>query len=133
MPSDRRFLIVPCETQNREFDAKLLLACFAAERGFSVVVGSKKEINLRIGSLPRSVFLSKSLTNRNLRLYEILGQLGHRLACGDEEGLIHHSPESYLKAKVGDAAARKAERLLAWGPENARIWRELRSRALPGR
>jgi surface carbohydrate biosynthesis protein len=123
MPSVRRSLIIPAETQNREFDAKLLLACFAAERGFAAVVGSKKEINLRLGSLPRSIFLSKSLTNRNLRLYEILENLGHPLVCGDEEGLIYFSPESYLKSKVGDAAFRKAAALLAWGPENARIWR----------
>ncbi len=32
-------LVIPCETQAREFDAKLLLACFAAERGHAVVVG----------------------------------------------------------------------------------------------
>ncbi len=48
-----RVLIIPCETQAREFDAKLLLSCFAAEQGFRVIVGSKKEINKRIGSLRR--------------------------------------------------------------------------------
>ena len=32
-------LIVPVETQVRELDAKLLLSCVAAERGFPVIMG----------------------------------------------------------------------------------------------
>jgi surface carbohydrate biosynthesis protein len=116
-------LVIPCETQAREFDAKLLLACFAAERGHRVIIGSKKAINLRLGSLPRSIFLSKSLTKRNLLTYEVLERLGHAIVCGDEEGLVYASPESYLHSKVSSATLRKASALLAWGPENARIWR----------
>ena len=116
-------LVIPCETQAREFDAKLLLACFAAERGHRVVIGSKKAINLRLGSLPRSIFLSKSLTKRNLLTYGVLERLGHSIVCGDEEALVYASPESYYQSKVATATLRKASALLAWGPENARIWR----------
>lgn len=116
-------LVIPCETQAREFDAKLLLACFAAERGFEVIVGSKKEINKRIGSLPRSIFVSKSLTKRNLLNYELLDRLGHAVVCGDEEALVYASPDSYLHHKVAAATLRKARALLAWGPENEQLWR----------
>ncbi len=116
-------LIIPCETQAREFDAKLLLAAFAAERGFSVIVGSKKEINKRIGSLPRSIFVSKSLTKRNLLNYELLDRLGHQVVCGDEEALVYASPDSYLHHKVAAATLRKARALLAWGPQNEQLWR----------
>jgi surface carbohydrate biosynthesis protein len=117
-------LIIPCETQARELDAKLLLAAFAAERGFSVLVGSKKEINKRIGSLPRSIFVSKSLTKRNRLNYELLDRLGHAVVCGDEEALVYASADSYLHHKVAAPTFRKARALLAWGPENARLWRE---------
>ena len=72
MREQRQPLIIPCETQSREFDAKLLLACFAAERGFPVIVGSKKEIYLRIGALPRSIFLSKGSRFRLARSLRIL-------------------------------------------------------------
>ncbi len=116
-------LIIPCETQAREFDAKLLLSCFAAERGFSAIVGSKKEINRRIGSLPRSIFVSKSLTKRNLLNYELLDRLGHAVVCGDEEALVYASPDSYLHHKVAAATLRKAQALLAWGPQNEQLWR----------
>ncbi len=117
-------LTIPCETQAREFDAKLLLSCFAAERGHRVIVGSKKAINVRAGSLPPSIYLSKSLTSRNLLMYELLERLGHTIVCGDEEGLVYASAESYLHHKVAAPTLRKADALLAWGSENARIWRE---------
>ena len=116
-------LIIPCETQAREFDAKLLLSCFAAERGFSVIVGSKKEINMRIGSLPRSIFVSKSLTKRNLLNYELLDRLGHRVVCGDEEALVYASPDSYLHHKVAAPTLHKARALLAWGLQNEQLWK----------
>jgi surface carbohydrate biosynthesis protein len=116
-------LIIPCETQAREFDAKLLLAAFAAERGFCVIVGSKKEINKRIGSLPRSIFVSKSLTKRNLLNYELLDRLGHSVVCGDEEALVYASPDSYLHHKVAAPTLRKARALLGWGPQNEQLWR----------
>ena len=117
-------LILPCETQARELDAKLLLACFAAERGFTVIVGSKKEINKRVGSLPRSIFVSKSLTRRNLFMVELLDRLGHGIVCLDEEALVYASAASYLHHKVSAATFAKAQLLLAWGPENAQVWRD---------
>jgi surface carbohydrate biosynthesis protein len=117
-------LVIPCETQAREFDAKLLLSCFAAERGFSVIVGSKKQINKRIGSLPRSIFVSKSLTKRNLLNYELLDRLGHAVVCGDEEALVYASPDSYLHHKVAAPTLAKARTLLAWGPQNEQLWRD---------
>lgn len=121
---NERVLIIPCETQAREFDAKLLLGCFAAERGFRVIVGSKKEINKRIGSLPRSIFLSKSLTKRNLLIYSLLDRLGHEVVCGDEEALVYASVDSYLHHKVAESTFRQAKALLAWGERNAELWRE---------
>ena len=39
--SSRIPLILPCETQVRELDAKLLLASVAAERGYAPIVGSR--------------------------------------------------------------------------------------------
>ena len=116
-------LVVPVETQARELDAKLLLAAYAAEQGFQVWVGSKKELNKRIASLPRSTFLSKSLTKRNLLNYELLERLGHRLVCGDEEALVYASPDSYLHHKVAAKTFDKARVLLAWGKRNAELWR----------
>jgi surface carbohydrate biosynthesis protein len=124
MPRGRAPLIIPAETQARELDAKLLLACAAAERGFPVILGEKKRISLRIDRLPRGVFVAKGVTRRHRRIFRLLRQLGFSVVAGDEEGLVHPSAEHYLRAKVGPEALAQVETLLAWGPENARAWRE---------
>ena len=51
-------LILPVETQVREFDAKLLLACVAAERGMPTYIGFQNNGNLKLG-LREFVCLSK--------------------------------------------------------------------------
>jgi hypothetical protein len=49
-------LIIPVEEQSREFDAKLLLACVAAERGYPAVLGSRRAIHLSATRLPRGIY-----------------------------------------------------------------------------
>ena len=122
MPTPRRRLILPVEVYNREFDAKVLLACFAAERGFSVIVGSKREIHLKMDTLPQSIYLAINLSDRNIVIDTLLQKLGHRIAGGDEEGIVYSSPEVYIKEKLGPEVFKKPEIFLAWGPENRRIW-----------
>ena len=40
-------LLIPVENQVRELDPKLLLACIAARRGFSSIIGSRREMDRR--------------------------------------------------------------------------------------
>ena len=119
----RRRLTLPVEILNREFDAKVLLACFAAERGFTVIIGSKREIHLKVGSLPRSIYLAINLSDRNITIDELLNKLGHTIAGGDEEGVVYTAPEVYIKEKVGPVVFKKPELFFAWGPENAHNWK----------
>ena len=71
-------LIIPVENQVRELDPKLLLACIAAQRGFAVIIGSHREVDFRITSFPRSLYLNKSMTDRNLKMFRIIGKIGPR-------------------------------------------------------
>lgn len=123
MQAPQKSLILPCETRNRELDARLLLGCSAAEQGFRVFIGAKREINMQAMRLPRSIYLQKSLSKRSFRMYDILDRVGHWIVSGDEEGIVYYSVENYWKEKIHPPTIRKARALLAWGPENERIWR----------
>ncbi len=123
MPNPRRRLILPVEIFNREFDAKVLLACFAAERGFSVIIGAKREINLNLDAFPPSIYLPINMHNRNQVTAHLLENLGHTLAGMDEEAIVYCSPEVYVKEKLGTIVFPQPKVFLAWGPENARIWK----------
>ena len=93
MKAKKATLIIPVENQVRELDPKLLLACIAAKRGFSVVIGSHREIDFRIASFPRSIYLNKSFTIRNLKMFRIMHKLRHEIVTWDEEALVHLPPE----------------------------------------
>jgi surface carbohydrate biosynthesis protein len=88
-------LIIPVENQVRELDPKLLLACIAVRRGFAVFIGSHREVDFRITSFPKSLYLNKSMTERNLKMFRIIEKMGHEILTWDEEALVHLPAETY--------------------------------------
>jgi hypothetical protein len=91
-------LLIPVENQVRELDPKLLLACIAAKRGFSSVIGSRRELEFRIDSYPKSIYLSKSMTRRSLIFFRMARKFGHHIVTWDEEALVHLPPGNLLLA-----------------------------------
>ena len=117
-------LIIPVENQVREFDPKLLLACIAARRGFSAMIGSRWEIDNRIASFPRSVYLSKSMTARGGKMLQIMHKIGHEVVAWDEEALVHLPPETFFSRRISPAGIKHVSHLFAWGQDNADLWRQ---------
>jgi surface carbohydrate biosynthesis protein len=121
--SSRVPLIIPVEIQVRELDAKLLLACVAARRGFPVVIGRLKSIMAQILSFPPSVFVSKGTGARSVEKFQLLRGLGHEIAGWDEEALVHLPPDVHFAKRVSPIAGQNISHLFAWGPESADLWR----------
>ena len=117
-------LLIPVENQVREFDPKLLLSCIAAKRGFSSVIGSRREMEFRIASFPRSIYLSKSMTIRSALLFKVAHRVGHNIVAWDEEALVHLPPETYFSDRLSPVAMQYVSHLLAWGQGNANLWRQ---------
>jgi surface carbohydrate biosynthesis protein len=116
-------LIIPVENQVRELDPKLLLACIAARRGFTSIIGSHREIDFRIASFPRGLYLNKSMTDRNLKMFRIMHRIGHAILTWDEEALVHLPPDIYYSRRLSPVAIRYVSHLFAWGENNADLWR----------
>jgi surface carbohydrate biosynthesis protein len=117
-------LIIPVENQVREFDPKLLLACIAARRGFSAMIGSRWEIDNRIASFPRSIYLSKSMTARGGKMLQIMRKIGHEIVAWDEEALVHLPPETFFSRRISPTGIKHVSHLFAWGQDNADLWRQ---------
>ena len=117
-------LMIPVETQVREMDAKLLLASFAAERGFPVVIGSRAFLHFRVSSIPRGVYLAKSLRTLSIRMFHILRSLGHEIVAWDEEGLLREPDPEYYRWRLSPVTMGQVSHLMAWGPDDARTFRE---------
>jgi surface carbohydrate biosynthesis protein len=116
-------LIVPVESQVRELDAKLLLACAAAERGFPVVLGSRALLHHAVADLPRGVYLAKSMRGLSDRMFGILHGLGHAIAAFEEEGLVRLPDPEYYRRRLSAKALGLVSLLLCWGEDDARLFR----------
>jgi len=124
MNHQKATLLIPVELQVRELDAKLLLACIAARRGFPSVIGPRREMHFHIPSFPKSIYLSKSLTSGSKSVFRMLSRLGHKIVAWDEEALVHLPPEAYFKHRLSPAAIKYVSLLFAWGKDNVELWRQ---------
>lgn len=114
--------IIPVENQVRELDAKLLLACAAAERGFPVVLGSRSYINFVMPSLPRGLFLAKSLRALSKRSLNLIHGFGHDIVAWDEESLVRYDSPDYYDWRYSEDTFKVIDRLFAWGADDAEFF-----------
>ena len=124
MKPKKTILQIPVESQIREFDAKLLLACIAAKRGFASVIGSRQELKSRIASFPRSIYVSKDLRAGSRHIFKIMRKLGCMIVAWDEEALIHQLPEVYYGTRLSPLSIKYVSHMFAWGENNAELWRQ---------
>ena len=120
----RASLLMPVENQVRELDAKLILACIAAPRGFSSYIGPRREMHYNITAFPRGIYLSKSITISSYIVFRMLRHLGHKVVAWDEEALVHLPAETYYSRRLSPRAMAQVTRLFAWGEDNAELWRQ---------
>jgi surface carbohydrate biosynthesis protein len=123
MAAPNAFLLIPVENQVRELDAKLLLACVAARRGLSSFIGSKRDVDDRIASFPRSIYIAKSLLHGHRKLFRTARQLGHEIVAWDEDSLVHLPAETYYSRRISPVSLACVSQLFAWGEDNAELWR----------
>lgn len=121
---NKKALILPCETRAREFDAKLLLACHAAENGIPSIVGSKKIIDRIAPSLPNGLYINKSIGPHSTTVLRMLKRIGFTVTAWGEEGLVWATPELYRLTKLDGRALQEPRCIFAWGKANADAIRE---------
>jgi surface carbohydrate biosynthesis protein len=124
MTSKKPVLLIPVENQVRELDAKLLLACIAARRGLASIIGSKRDVESRVTSFPRSIYIAKSMLHGHRKFLRIARKLGHEIVAWDEDALVHLPPEIYYSRRLSPQSMACVSHLFAWGEDNAELWRQ---------
>ena len=124
MKKNNYTLLIPVENQVRELDAKLLLACVAAKRGFTSIIGPRREMHFQIPRFPQSIYLSKGVSTGSTSVFKMLRRFGHQIAAWDEEALVHLPQELYFRRRLSPVAIQCVTDLFAWGEDNAELWRQ---------
>jgi surface carbohydrate biosynthesis protein len=115
-------ILLPVETINREFDAKLHLALRAVARGKKAIIGGRQAINACLPSLPRSIYVSKGVRVGNRHILRLMEAFGHAVVALDEESLIRQSDEALLMM-IDEETFNRPRLLFAWGKSNADVWK----------
>ena len=68
--------------------------------------------------------MAKSLRKLSIRMFSILRQLGHEIIAWDEEGLLRWPDPEYYRQRLSPITIGQISHLLAWGPDNARAFRD---------
>ena len=101
-----------------------LLACVAAKRGLTSILGPKRKIESHIASFPKGIYLSKSLRIARRNFFAITRMLGHEIVAWDEEALVHLPPETYYSRRLSPVGMEHVSHMFAWGEENVELWRQ---------
>ena len=117
----RPYLILPVENQVRELDAKILLACVAAQQGYASIIGWRGLVDARIGRFPPSVYLAKSVSRENTKMFRINRKLGHTIIAWDEEAVVHYPAQVYYARRIGTEALKLIDVFIAWGDDNREL------------
>lgn len=115
-------LLIPVESQVRELDGKLLLACTAAEKGFNTIIGSRAYIHHHSSKVNNAIYLAKSMRRFSIRMFKIMHGLGHRIAAWDEEGLVRLPDNQYYRHRLSPIAFDYIDHLFAWGKSDAHVF-----------
>lgn len=104
-------------------DAKLLLGCMAAERGFPVIIGSRAFIHFLVDSIPRGIYLAKSMASLSIRMFDILRKLGHEIVAWEEEALLRDPDPEYYRRRLSPFTIQQLSHIFAWGADDAETFR----------
>jgi surface carbohydrate biosynthesis protein len=112
---------IPVEVKDRELYAKLLLAKFASEHGFNVILGKKNDLNRLVLNMPKGIYYALGIAENYNIFFKKMSELGHVVVVGEEEGLITYSDEMYLDMRISPKTIRHVDLIFTWGRENFSI------------
>ena len=112
---------IPVEIKKRDYLSRLLVAYYAAKRGYNVLIGSKNQIDKFVKYSKPGIYLGLVTTKTYSKFYIYLKKKNFKIFVIDEEGLITFDDKMYLDLKVSGETLNKIEKLFTWGEEHKNI------------
>jgi surface carbohydrate biosynthesis protein len=119
--NSKNWIYIPVEVKVRELRAKTLLANFAADRGYNVVLGEAHAVRRCLHQMPAGVVLEKGVAPSKNESFRFAKAKGHRVMSWCEEGLVFFNDEDYVRRKITPEDLRACECFFAWGPYQAEL------------
>lgn len=122
MTAKSKWIYLPVEVKNREFDGRLLLACCATERNYNVIIGKKNALARSYEYLPRGMIIDKAISAFREKQLNKLKSCGFRITVSDEESIgIYREPEIFLDQRMSKNTLNIIDFFFSWGPEQTKL------------
>lgn len=112
-------IYIAIEIMSRELYGKALLACVAAENGYTAVIGDSAEMREALRTWKPGTIVWKGLVKKGQNNYRLFHHFGHKVVAQCEEGLVYPSADFYTKLRVSEEALQEVDRFFAWGDNQA--------------
>ncbi|MGA1545145.1 MAG: surface carbohydrate biosynthesis protein [Saprospiraceae bacterium] len=111
-----KLLFIPIEVKPREFHSRLLLAHFAIQQDFTVIIGEYSQVVHKAIECATGIFIDKCLSSSKYNIAKKLSESSIKIVSLDEEGLCHHNNEYLFKNFRSDKKSFQiAEKVFCWG------------------
>ena len=124
-------LILPIEEKNRELNSRVLIALYAIEAGYDVIIGQQWELFASLSKLPPSVVLFKGSNTVQARHMAEAKKIGHFI-CAIEEEIFALTDDREIRREYDPDARAALDLVLAQGDHQAdvvaRAWPEMADR-----
>lgn len=111
----------PIEIYRREFLSRIIFALKAANRGFSVVIGTKVELYSKLNILRPGHYILKSVQHNLINFVKGLKKKNFKISAIDEEGLMHYDDQYYLR-RYGENTINEIDNyFFCWGAKDMKL------------
>ena len=78
-------------------------------------MGSRAYAHFQVASVPRGIYLAKSMRGLSSSMFKRLRQLGHEIVAWEEEALVHPPSETYFSLRLSPKTIKNVSHVFAWG------------------
>jgi len=110
-----KIVFIPIELKNREYKAKLLLANFFLQAGYSVCIGSLWHMDAFMSNAENSVYITKDFYKYRYPFLNSLHLNGNFVLGWDEEGLIYDTDDYYMVSALNKETLSSIDLVITWG------------------
>lgn len=115
-----KFVFLPIEVMNREYKAKLFLANFFLNAGYSVVIGSIWHMDKFLDNAENTVYITKDFYKYRSDFLKSLHKNNHFVVGWDEEGLIYDTDDYYIGTQLNAETLTALDLIITWGERQGR-------------
>jgi len=108
-------IYIAVEIPSRELHAKVLLACIAAEKGYTAIIGNSAEMRDALRTWKPGTIVWKGLVKKAQKNYKLFHYFEHTVVAQCEEGLVYSSADFYTSLRVSEDALEELDLFFSWG------------------